>query len=301
MCIGDKTYKIMRFKIAGHMFGLSIPERYGGMLDAYRPFESEESGWELYRVEVVKSISYEVTKTLLEDIELSDEGMVRVNVYETTEGILYNIIMPRSGVIDAQLHIVGTTAWVKIDERCDFFNASSAFNNAMILSYITYTLPFNTLLLHASAILKDGCVYLFIGKSGTGKSTHSRMWQESFADAELLNDDHPVVRRHEDGEVRAYGSPWSGKTPCYRNLSAPLRAIVRIKRAEYNSLTRQKPIRGYASVMTSCSGAQWSRELSAAKVKSLESIITKVDCYEMECLPNNEAARCCYESLCAEK
>ncbi|MFI3289866.1 MAG: hypothetical protein SNH55_08705 [Rikenellaceae bacterium] len=293
----------MRFKVAEHIFSLSIPDRYSYMLNAYRPFEYErECVEELYHIEVVDSLTYNITKPLLEDVELSDELMVRVNVYETAEGLLYSIIMPRSSVINAQLHIVGATARITINDESDSdFNKVSAFNNAMILSYITYTLPHNTLLLHASAILKDSRAHLFIGKSGTGKSTHSRMWLESLPDTELLNDDHPVVRRHESGEVIAYGSPWSGKTPCYRNLSAPLRAIVRIKRAEYNKLNRLTAIRGYASVMTSCSGAQWSRELSAAKVKALESIITQVGCYEMECLPNNEAARVCYESLCAEK
>ncbi|MFR9503009.1 MAG: hypothetical protein SNH73_00975 [Rikenellaceae bacterium] len=289
----------MNFKIAEHLFSLSIPERYSSMLDAYRPFICEACSLEpLFSVEVVDTISCEVVKTLLEDIEPSDEGMTRVDVYETTEGLLYNIIMPRSSVINAQLHIVGRRAYISINDDSDPLWASSAFTNAMILSYITFTLPHNTLLLHASAILKDGNAHLFIGKSGTGKSTHSRMWQESFSDAELLNDDHPVVRCHESGEVIAYGSPWSGKTPCYRNLSAPLRGIIRIKRASYNKLSRLRPIHGYASVMSSCSGAQWSRELAASKVTSLESIITRVGCYEMECLPNNDAAVCCYESLC---
>ncbi|MFR9651841.1 MAG: hypothetical protein SNG35_07455 [Rikenellaceae bacterium] len=291
----------MNFKIAEHIFSLSIPERYSNLLGAYRPFEAPHSGEVLYRVEVVEGVSYEVTETLLEDVELSDEGMVRVNIYRTTAGLLYNITLPRSSEVDAQLHIVESLATISLNDRCNHQQALFAFNNAMILSYITYTVHHNTLLLHASAILKDGCAHLFIGKSGTGKSTHSRMWQESFADAELLNDDHPIVRYHEGGEVIAYGSPWSGKRHCYRNLSAPLRAIVRIKRAEYNRLTRLKAIRGYASVMTSCSGFQWSRSLLNAKAASLESVITRVGCYEMECLPNNEAAQCCYESLCLER
>ncbi len=291
----------MNFKIAEHIFSFSIPERYRDMLSAYHPFECEMHREPLYHAEVVETILYEVTKTLLEDIEQQDEGVVRLDVYETTEGLLYNIIMPRSSVVDAQLHIVGQTAYISINDDGDPLWASTAFTNAMILSYITFSLPHNTLLLHASAILKDGNAHLFIGKSGTGKSTHSRMWQESFPDAELLNDDHPVVRCYPSGEVVAYGSPWSGKTPCYRNLSAPLRGIIRIKRASCNKLTRLKPIRGYASVMSSCSGVQWSKELAAAKVVSLESIITRVGCYEMECLPNNDAAKCCYESLCAEK
>ncbi len=291
----------MRFKIAEHILELSIPERYTPMLSAYQPFMYEGSQESLYRVEVVERLDYEVVKPLLEDVDLSDEGMVRVNVYQTTEGLLYRIIMPQSSVVNGELHISGTTARIALNEGDNRFYTESAFTNTMILSYITYTLSHNTLLLHASAILKDGRAHLFIGKSGTGKSTHSRMWLESFTDAELLNDDHPVVRRHDSGEVIAYGSPWSGKTRCYRNLSAPLAAIVRIKRAPENCLKRLSPIKGYASVMTSCTGAQWSAELAEAKVRSLESIITRVGCYEMECLPNNDAAHCCYETLCTER
>ncbi|MFI3282552.1 MAG: hypothetical protein SNG10_03375 [Rikenellaceae bacterium] len=291
----------MNFKIAEHIFNLSIPEKYSDMLHAYRPFECDHSDEVLYRVELVDSISCEVTKVLLEDVELSEEGMVRVNIYETTEGLLYKIIMPYRGVVDAQLHIVGDKANISINGDSDYLSALSAFNNAMILSYMTYTLPCDTLLLHASAVIKDGRAHLFIGKSGTGKSTHSILWQDALLGVELLNDDHPVVRRHEGRGVIAYGSPWSGKTHCYRNISAPLRSIVRIKRAEHNKLSRLTPIRSYASLMTSCSGVLWSRELIAAKVASLSSIVELVRCYEMECLPNIAAAQCCHESLCAEE
>lgn len=292
----------MRFKIAEHTFSLSIPEELHHMLGSYRPFEYDGQSEDLYRVEVVDQITCQITKTLVEDIAEVEEGMVRVNIYQTSEGLLYDIIMPRSKVVNAQLHIVGEVAQVVlIAKREKDISNVFAFNNAMILSYISFTLAHNTLLLHSSAILKDGQAYLFLGKSGTGKSTHSRMWQEVFQDAELLNDDHPVVRRFADGRVVAYGSPWSGKTHCYRNLSAPLRAIVRIKRAEYNKLTRLSAVRSYASVMTSCTGAQWSEELSSSKVKALNALITSVGCYQMECLPNNEAAECCYETLCQEK
>ncbi len=292
----------MNLKIAEHIFSLSTPESYSNRLDAYRPFEYKGQVSEpLFRAQVVETLSYEITKTLLEDGVQQGSDMTSVNIYETTQGLLYNIIMPRSSIINAQLHIVGQNAYISMNEKGDSFWALSAFANAMILSYITYTIPHNTLLLHASAILKDGQAHLFIGKSGTGKSTHSRMWQQALPDAQLLNDDHPVVRCHDNGEVIAYGSPWSGKTPCYRNLSAPLRGIIRIKRASHNKLTRLKPIHGYASVMSSCAGVQWSKELASARATSLESIITRIGCYEMECLPNNEAARSCYDSLCAER
>ncbi len=288
----------MKFKIAEHILSLSIPEQYNYMLTAYQPFICSDDETAMYDVNVVDKINYEITSTLFEDTKDGDDGMVTVNIYKTTDGVLYNIIMPRSEIVNAQLHITQRVASIAINEDgSSKFSQATSFHNAMILNYITFTISKNTLLLHASAILKDGKAHLFLGKSGTGKSTHSRMWQECFADAELLNDDHPVIRQHDKGEVIAYGSPWSGKTPCYRNISAPLAAIIRIKRAPHNKLQRLSTLRSYASIMTSCSGVQWIEELSAAKVKSLGNIIANVDCYEMECLPNNDAAICCYESL----
>ena len=63
-----------------------------------------------------------------------------------------------------------------------------------------------------------------MGKSGTGKSTHSRLWLENVPGATLLNDDNPIVRLTLVGAI-VYGSPWSGKTPCYKNESAPLAGV----------------------------------------------------------------------------
>ncbi len=293
---------VIKLKVADHLFTISMPDRDAYMLKPYEPFISNDTSEELFSVELVERLDCVVTRTLIEDIEQLDDSMVRVNIYETTEGLLYNIIMPHSEEVSGSLHVVGRRAMVTLrdGDGVNRYQREIAFTNTMVLSYMTQTATHNTLLLHASAIMRGGRAYLFIGKSGTGKSTHTRMWQESFADAELLNDDHPVVRCFEGGEVIAYGSPWSGKTPCYRDLSAPLSAIVRIKRAEYNRLNRLSTIRGYASVMTSCSALQWSRAMSEAKAKSLEMLITNVSCCEMECLPNRDAAICCYESLCDE-
>lgn len=293
--------KTLTFKVADHCFTLSLDERYASspLLGRYMPFNvsCDNASDILFSVQLLDSMSYEITQTLFEDSPATDDGVVKVNVYETTEGLLYKIFMPSSTTPDALLHVVGERSSVVMNAESALFNQISAFNNAMILSFVTFTLPHNTLLLHASAVLRGGKAYLFIAKSGTGKSTHTSMWIKAFDDAELLNDDHPVVRVHASGEVLAYGSPWSGKTPCYRNLSAPLVAVSRIIRANHNKLTKLSILASYASLMTSSTSMQWSKSLSAAKVKALETLITNVKCYNLECLPNTEAAECCYAGI----
>lgn len=160
------------------------------------------------------------------------------------------------------------------------------------------TAPHQTILFHSSTVMIDGKAYMFLGKSGTGKSTHSSMWLKEFeGKIELLNDDHPVVRVHSDGSVIAYGSPWSGKTPCYKDLSAPVGAIVRIKRAPYNKATKLSSISSYASLTTSCSSIRWDCEQTTFKDSTLNNIILTTPCYQMECLPNQDAAKVCYETI----
>ncbi len=83
---------------------------------------------------------------------------------------------------------------------------------------------YDTVLFHGSALAIDGDGYLFTAKSGTGKSTHTRLWRERFGDrVVMINDDKPLL--HIDaGSVIAYGTPWNGKHRLGTNASVPLRA-----------------------------------------------------------------------------
>ena len=99
-----------------------------------------------------------------------------------------------------------------------------------MLAYAFATGGRQTLLIHASLVRHQGRGYAFVAKSGTGKSTQVAMWLRCIPGCDLMNDDNPVVRVI-DGEVMIYGSPWSGKTPCYRQVKAPPGAITQIDRA----------------------------------------------------------------------
>ena len=104
--------------------------------------------------------------------------------------------------------------------------------------HITHELVrYGVLLLHGSAIMMDGVAYLFTARSGTGKSTHTRLWRETFGSAcAMINDDKPLLRVT-DGGVTVYGTPWNGKHRLGNNISAPLRAICVLTRAEQNSIS----------------------------------------------------------------
>jgi hypothetical protein len=173
----------------------------------------------------------------------------------------------------------------------------SIFYMATMLLYSLSTSATSTLLMHASAAVYDGKAYLFHAKSGTGKSTHNRLWQQYIPGTEVLNDDHPILRTFEDGSIIAYGSPWSGKTPCYRNASYPLAAMVRITQAPNNAIKRLSLIESYASFSSSCTTMKWERSIMDNMHSTIERIVTTIPCYRLDCLPDEEAARLCWSTV----
>jgi hypothetical protein len=137
------------------------------------------------------------------------------------------------------------------------FLTKAAVDNALMIQFAMASATLDTALFHAAAVSLDGKGYMFLGKSGTGKSTHARLWLQNIPGTELMNDDNPAVRVKADGTAVVYGTPWSGKTPCYRNISAPIGGIVLLSQAPFNKIVRLKGIGAYAAVVPSISGKRW--------------------------------------------
>ena len=142
----------------------------------------------------------------------------------------------------------------------------------------------------------DGEAVMFLGPSGTGKSTHSRLWLENIPGTTLVNDDNPVVRL-EDGKLFVYGTPWSGKTPCYRNVRVPVKAIVCLRQAPLNSISRLNGIYAYAGFVSAVSSVRWERRIMDALTPVASGIATSVPIYSMGCRPDAEAARVCRDGV----
>ena len=166
-------------------------------------------------------------------------------------------------------------------------------NNAVMVMYALATANLRTALFHSSVVSYQGRGYMFLGHSGTGKSTHSRLWLKYIEGTSLVNDDNPVVRISENHEVRVYGTPWSGKTPCYRNVSYPVGAIVRLEQAPHNAIQRLKGVRAYAAVMPSISGKRWDSRLAEGLHETENLLAQLVPVWHLDCLPDEAAARLC--------
>ncbi|MBQ9673570.1 MAG: hypothetical protein IJV39_02980 [Ruminococcus sp.] len=155
---------------------------------------------------------------------------------------------------------------------------------------------YNTLLFHGSVIAVDGEGYLFTAKSGTGKSTHTRLWKELFKDrAVMVNDDKPLLKITDSG-VFAYGTPWNGKHHLGNNISAPLKVICFLKRAENNSIAPVTKQAVYGELLQQCYRPAKIDSLKKTLVL-LDLIAQKVGFYQLFCNQNIEAAEISYHKM----
>ncbi|EEI93408.1 hypothetical protein HMPREF0765_0984 [Sphingobacterium spiritivorum ATCC 33300] len=175
--------------------------------------------------------------------------------------------------------------------------SSSILSWLLMVVYGQAILPFQTVMIHASVVEKDGNAFAFLGKSGTGKSTHSRLWIQYHKNTTLLNDDNPVIRICPDGKIRIYGSPWSGKTDCYKNKGLPLLSVVRLKQSLYNEMNWKSGVEGLITVLPSCSSIRWNRVLFDHMTTTLEYIIQQLPIGVLDCLPDRAAAVLCYNEI----
>ena len=154
--------------------------------------------------------------------------------------------------------------------------------------------PDGAIPVHTSTIVCHDRAVLFLGESGTGKSTHTRLWRENIEGAHLLNDDSPIIR----STAVAYGSPGSGKTPCYRNLHYPIAAIVRLSQAPHNRMRRLSALEALGALLPSCPPSfAYDEQLQDAVCETLSQLIATVPVYHLECLPNAEAAELSYSTI----
>lgn len=158
-------------------------------------------------------------------------------------------------------------------------------------------LNFDGLYLHSSAVIKDGKAYLFSGHSGAGKSTHTRLWLDTFGgDTRIINDDKPALRCI-DGRWYAYGTPWCGKDGINRNEKAPLAGICFVKKAEHNRIRPMAPSESIHRILGQTIHRLDEVEALDALIRHLERLVAQIPVYELENLPEPAAARLSCETM----
>ena len=286
---------IQYYKVAEHIFGIDAAEKYLAQLTNYAPFMLDEiSPPHVFIIQVHEAPLPSTDEWQHLYTDRSDEDMPRIEMYQRAGEWMFMTSMWRETEIVSAMQC--SADWREVNVYMKTENARFAIDNAAMLVYAFATAGLQTLLFHSSVTVLDGKGYMFLGHSGTGKSTHSRQWKEAFPACELLNDDNPAVRIWPDGTVRVYGSPWSGKTPCYKNDSAPVQALVQLAQAPENKITRLKMSQAYPYILASVSGLKVMPEMMDRIFESIAKLLEISPVYRLECLPNPDAARLCAQT-----
>lgn len=158
-------------------------------------------------------------------------------------------------------------------------------------------LKFNGSMLHSSAVVVDGYAYLFSANSGTGKSTHTRLWLEHFGErAFVINDDKPALRCI-DGQWYVYGTPWSGKTDINVNTRVKLGAIVFLERSENNWIEEISITEAIPKFFNQTVRKLNMEENMDLVLQNMESILTENPIYKMGCNISDESVVMAYEKI----
>jgi hypothetical protein len=162
--------------------------------------------------------------------------------------------------------------------------------------FAEYLFDHDTLLFHGSVIAVDGMGYLFAAKSGTGKSTHTRLWREHFGNrAVMVNDDKPFLKIRSDG-VWVCGSPWSGKHGLDTNITVPLKSICILERGPENRIRPMEAKDAMPRLLHEgyCPVNPDKQDAFHAMVNRLAD---SVPLWHMECNKNPDAAVTAYDTM----
>ena len=287
------------FDIAGFVFEVIVSDNIDieKLLPSFRPFRyhSSDTVKPFFRFYVNCGISSDIFdgRYVFEDESVNDMGRVRLYSYDDKYCIKISFRdddMEHTAFANKSFHDI--YASVNMADKY----AGEVISSLLRMIFSQAIIPYGGISVHASSVLLDGKSYLFMGKSGTGKSTHSALWIKAFEGCSLINDDNPVIFI-KNGVIMASGTPWSGKTPCYRNVVVPVGGIARLRQAVVNRFTVCNGFESFVNILPGCSVIKKDAGLQNEMHDTLASVCESVNIGVMECLPDIDAAFICRQEL----
>ncbi len=209
-----------------------------------------------------------------------------------------------SGNVDVNVNV--TLEDLAVERRQadkEYGDQASRFTNAYLETLAVYRqiaaqMPmFDTVLFHGSVIAVDGEAYLFTAPSGTGKSTHTRLWREYFGErAFMVNDDKPLLRVCEDGRVIAYGTPWNGKHRLGTNIGVPLKGICVLAQAPENRIVKITKEEAFQTIFQQ-TYRPLEKPIMIKKTLELLDEVMKLPLWHMGCTISEEAVKIAYHAM----
>ncbi len=235
-------------------------------------------------------------------VRLADKVVAVSANYETTKVFCKDYILNQEpSDIDIEIDIamkdIADERVLAKDTECALF--SDQYLEMLVLHrFVSQQLTkFGTVLFHGSAIAVDDEVYLFTAPSGTGKSTHTRLWRERFGErASMVNDDKPFLHLNADGSITVFGTPWNGKHRLGTNVAKPLKAICILAQAPENKIRRLSPKEALQPIYLQTFWMNSDPEMVKDTLEVLAGIM-QYPIWELECNISQEAVTLSYEAM----
>lgn len=274
--------------VGGHPFTVNNMEGdISQLLPTMEPFKADSIGEALFTVTIDNSIipSWQGKK-----VGTFPCPSATFEVYQKESGA-YQILILEGNTPCAFIETDNEYKNIIVTTRGSAEQRGFGANNAMMLTYTICTAPHNTLLVHSSVVENGGKAYMFLGKSGQGKSTHSDMWVKYINGSTLINDDNPVIRIAEDGTPIVYGSPWSGKRPIYKNVQYPIGGFAAIEQEKENSIKQEAIPVAFGILLSSMSTMKFDKRIHMQICGTISKILSKIPVHTLSCRADEEAAQ----------
>ena len=283
------------YKVADFCFAVTLlaDRDLGVLLHSFCPFVCDCGGEKLFELNETLALPLRPEAVLIDE-DRNDMGHTRV--FRIEDGYRVELRYVREDLVhvfETDANFTKVSAVICWEDRY----APVALSSMLRIVFSQAIIQHVAVSMHASVVVNDGKAFLFMGKSGTGKSTHTRLWLEHIPGSSLLNDDNPIVRIVGE-DVIAYGSPWSGKTHCYKSESATAAGFVRLKQAPYNRYMSCEDIAAFKALLPGSSVLRQDKTLHSILCGTLIEIAGMTKVGEMECLPDKDAAEICFKSVC---
>lgn len=196
-----------------------------------------------------------------------------------------------------------------IDPDPEKFHMVCESNPAMSVDLLEYMctgsifyyklLKFDGFMLHSSTIAKDGKAYIFSADSGTGKSTHTKLWMKYIDGVTMINDDKPAIRLI-DGRFYAVGTPWSGKDDQSEDIAVPVGGLVMLNRGKINTIRPASPLETVPFLLRQTMFPTKS-ENTELLTGLLDKFLIVTPAFRLECDISEEAVKTSFEALTGKK
>ena len=301
----------LTYHIAGHQIDIfsSDTEHLKWMLSGFAPFGVEDQN----RPSNDLSLEFFIDESPDAQGDESEEETMLIHSFDIEEGACrlskgtekyyFTIEERRGALLDTSEN---NTFSLKLEMKADSktVKCQCASQRSLHPGHLKFSLwmamtfigiPRQTVALHASVVIYGYRAILVLGESGTGKSTHTKLWLRHIAGSHILNDDSPVIRLelNENKELVPYvhGSPWSGKGQCYLNERYPVAAFVRLEQHKINQVTRLSKLGAFGALFPSFPPAYLNDAYFEEQICSIISNMVKTTpVYRLQCLPDKSAA-----------